>query len=167
MASLHSASPLSKSPASIASEMPLSKVRIAGLYSRWTSDEPSHGWLSPEPCDDDAQRAVQALAALSPRHRELVLAMEADETEIDNDETQAAAWSRILFIDKADEAAWHLEWLRATARNLVIEQWPRIARLAAVLEERIVLSGDEAVANLAPYIAPLRRDPQGDSHAQS
>ena len=95
---------------------------IAGLYARWTADEPSHGYVAPEPCDDDAERAVLALAGLSPRHRELVVALEADESDRNNDETTARKWSGLLFLDQTDEAAWHLEWLRATARGLVVEQ---------------------------------------------
>jgi hypothetical protein len=113
---------------------------IAGDYAA-----PIRGYA---PLDDDrlaAERVSRELAHLSPRHRELLVALETDTTSRDADEVHArelaGAW-----IGEPNEAVAYLHWLRVVAERLVCDYWRAITALAAALLEQRVLSGDDAVS---------------------
>lgn len=125
-------------------------VSLAGeLAARWAV--PLTGFI-PSPAEDFAERAAAALARLSPRHAELIVAAEsADPTP--SDEESAASDSYALV--GPEESAAHLNWLRVVAGELVREWACEISALGAALLERPVLSGDEAkgiVRSARPYL---------------
>ena len=76
------------------------------------------GYRALDPCDLAAEHAAEGLAALSRRHRELLVETEADPTPMVSDETNAADLSWVL-IEDPEESALHVDW-RATAWNLVV-----------------------------------------------
>ena len=76
-----------------------------------------------------------------------------DPTPLDDDETRAAELS-LAFVGDPDESFAYLLWLRAVARNLVVNCLRYIATLAAALLDRTVLDGEAALN------AALRREPR-------
>lgn len=102
--------------------------------------EPIGGWLP----DPDTQAIEEALAALPPRSRELIVESEARTESIPSDDERAAGLVSLLTTSEAEADA-YLAWLRVSADDLVRFQWPRITRLALALLERHYIDGPEAV----------------------
>jgi hypothetical protein len=86
-----------------------------------------------------AVAAAEALATLSPRHRELLFASEARDDPIDDDD-RAFEFSYWL---AGQEANLHIAWLRQVANRMVRERWAAISAVAKRLLVRGVLSGAE------------------------
>jgi hypothetical protein len=118
-------------------------VSLAGPMAALYADLKS-GYLAPDPCDKAVEQAATDLSHLSPRHRELIVTAEGlPDHQYPGDETSAStlAWA---LAGEMTEAAAHVNWLRAVARNLVFAHWFQIVALADALLERTVLDGDTA-----------------------
>jgi hypothetical protein len=110
---------------------------------------PMTGFI-PAPAEDFAESAAKALARLSPRHAELVVAAERREPIPDDEENAWAVSSALV----GDAEAAHLQWLRVVADQLVREWMAEIEALAEALLVSPVLSGDEAkriIREVRPY----------------
>jgi hypothetical protein len=100
-----------------------------------------------DPDEQRAARAATALARLSPRHREVLDRLEADDEPVGADDH--TAWTLASVLSGEDEAAHHLAWMQAVARRFVADYWHHIAAVAEALLEREVLSGEELLATTA------------------
>jgi hypothetical protein len=112
------------------------------------------GRIEPDPCEIDAEKAAAGLAALSPRHRELIVSEEVSDAERVGDEQAASNLSWALIGEPIEEVM-HLAWLRAVTSNLVVRQWHQIEALANALLDRTVLDGATAAAIVTA--APRRK----------
>lgn len=108
---------------------------------------PSSGYVDDSPDEREAHEAAEALARLSPRHRELLTQLEAEpldpseEFDLDEDEAAKLSWGLA-----GDEAGAHLAWLRAVAGRLVRERFETLRALAEALMAAEVLTAEAIVA---------------------
>jgi hypothetical protein len=100
-----------------------------------------------------AARAADALSALTPRHRELLEALETDPIGRDPDEVRATELAEAWTGDR-EEGSRYLMWLWSVAQRLVREYWHVVRALAAELLRSDVLSGDD----VASIVRSARRD---------
>ena len=98
-----------------------------------------------EPSDDEvaAETQAQALAALSPRRRELLTSAEARPTSLSDDER---AWGNSFALTgHNDEALAHLAWLRVVTSRLIADHADSLTRLADALVVANVMDADAFV----------------------
>jgi hypothetical protein len=98
-----------------------------------------------EETDDEsaAQTAARTLAALSPRHRELLAAAEAEPSML-ADWDLASSSSFVMTWERSESAA-HLIWMRTVVSQLLVGHGAALMRLAEALEAADVMDAEAFV----------------------
>lgn len=112
------------------------------------------GYIAPTPDQPAAERLARTLEDLSPRHAELLRAAEerTDPIHTDADLAERAA------LGSGAEIHAHVAYMRTVVARMVDEHVPEIAAVAAELERREVLTGDEVRAAMRSARPPIRKE---------
>lgn len=120
-------------------------VALAGQAAAELVTIPATGYSEVAPPTPEAVAAAEALASLSPRHKELLFELEAMDDQIEDDDDALEISVRLA----GQEALAHVAFLRAVATRLVWDHARSIAAVAERLLERDVLNGEEVAEIMA------------------
>lgn len=124
-------------------------ISLAGPEAGKMSGFLTTGYVPEDPCQDAAERAAAGLAAMAPRHRDLLVDLEADPVPLTPDLDSAERMAFAL-VDDAEEASLYVAWLKVVARRLLIADRAHISRVAAALLEHGALDADAFLKVVAP-----------------
>jgi ribosomal protein S18 acetylase RimI-like enzyme len=120
-------------------------IALAGKIAADMAGYREIGYVAPTEDEIAAGTATAALAALSPRHRELLDENEARTEAVPTDEVNAFDRSFAL-TGRDDEAIAHGGWMHATTMNLLVDHADSLRRLAEALVVTEVMDAETFVS---------------------
>jgi hypothetical protein len=127
--------------------------RLVGPLAGWMLGPVTSGPEAVDACDTAAVATADALAALTPRHREMLTDREANPEPLTKDE-DAAQTMTLALVGDLEEAAAHLSWMRVIAKRFVIEHAQMIRRVATELDRVQVLDSAAFMSIVNPPRQP-------------